>query len=276
MDIGTNEKNIMSKEKYNEILMKWQTGRLTDEESSMLKTYRVDNAIILAAGYSSRCLPLSNIIPKCLFRVHGEVMIERQIQQLLEVGIKDIIIVTGYKSELLEYLQEKYNVKFVYNEEYCSKNNLYSLWKVRKFLSNSYICAADNYYEENVFRPYVYESYYSCKYSDSYLNEYFVETNDDDYIVKVKNGGKNGWYTMGPAFFSKAFSDKFIELFEHDYQNEKYFDKTWDDYQMLHVRELPLLKEEHGEEVLEFDRIDEFVQYDKSFTDYMTKMMSEQ
>ena len=69
---------------------------------------------------------------------------------------------------------------------------------------------------------------------------------------------------------------QFIALLEHDYQNEKYFDKTWDDYQMLHVTELPLLKEEHGEEVLEFDRIDEFVQYDKSFTDYMTKMMSEQ
>lgn len=275
MNLEINEKNIMSKAQYNGLLKKAKKRQLTTEERLLLEAHRVDNAIILAAGYSSRCLPLSNIIPKCLFKVRGEIMIERQIQQLLEVGIRDIIIVTGYKRELLEYLQNKYNVKLIYNEEYSSKNNLYSLWKVRKYLSNSYICAADNYYEENVFKSYVYESYYSCKYSDDYLNEYFVETDDDDYIVKVTNGGKNGWYTMGPAFFSRDFSDKFVELFSRDYKNEEYFDKTWDDYQMIHVTELPLMKEEHGEEVLEFDRIDEFVQYDKSFTDYMTTMMRE-
>ena len=56
--------------------------------------YKVDNAIIMAAGTSSRFAPLSYEMPKALIEVKGEVLIERQIKQLLEVGIKEIYIVT--------------------------------------------------------------------------------------------------------------------------------------------------------------------------------------
>lgn len=41
---------------------------LSKEDEGKLKPYRVDNAIIMAAGYSARCMPLSNVMPK-LFRV---------------------------------------------------------------------------------------------------------------------------------------------------------------------------------------------------------------
>ena len=37
---------------------------LTEEELNKLKPYKVDNAIIMAAGYSARCMPLSNVLPK--------------------------------------------------------------------------------------------------------------------------------------------------------------------------------------------------------------------
>ena len=55
---------------------------LTEEELNKLKPYKVDNAIIMAAGYSARCMPLSNVLPKGLFRVKGEILIEREIRQL--------------------------------------------------------------------------------------------------------------------------------------------------------------------------------------------------
>ena len=57
---------------------------LTEEELNEIKPYKVDNAIIMAAGYSARCMPLSNILPKGLFRVKGEILIEREIRQLQE------------------------------------------------------------------------------------------------------------------------------------------------------------------------------------------------
>ena len=75
--------------------------------------YSVDNAIIMAAGLSSRFAPLSYEKPKALIEVHGEVLIERQIRQLIEAGIPEIVIVTGYKAEMFAYLQEKYGVKLV-------------------------------------------------------------------------------------------------------------------------------------------------------------------
>ena len=56
---------------------------------------KVDNAIILAAGTASRFAPLSYEIPKGLVEVKGEILIERQIKQLKESGIPEIIIVTG-------------------------------------------------------------------------------------------------------------------------------------------------------------------------------------
>ena len=44
--------------------------------------YKVDNAVIMAAGISSRFAPLSYEKPKALIPVKGEVLIERQINQI--------------------------------------------------------------------------------------------------------------------------------------------------------------------------------------------------
>lgn len=44
------------------------------------KKYKVDNAVIMAAGMSTRLAPLSYETPKALLNVHGEVLIERQIR----------------------------------------------------------------------------------------------------------------------------------------------------------------------------------------------------
>lgn len=76
---------------------------------------KVDNAIIMAAGTASRFAPLSYEHPKALIEVRGEVLIERQIRQLHEAGIKKIVVVTGYKAEQFEYLKSKYDVKLIYN-----------------------------------------------------------------------------------------------------------------------------------------------------------------
>lgn len=85
--------------------------------------YKVENAIIMAAGLSSRFAPLSYEKPKALITVKGEVLIERQIRQLKEAGIHDIAIVTGYKKEKFEYLKEKCQVTLIENPEYATRNN---------------------------------------------------------------------------------------------------------------------------------------------------------
>ena len=72
--------------------------------------YQVTNAIIMAAGTASRFAPLSYEKPKGLAVVKGEVLIERQIRQLKEAGIEQIILVVGYKKEEFYYLGNKYEV----------------------------------------------------------------------------------------------------------------------------------------------------------------------
>ena len=86
-------------------------------------SFIVDNAVILAAGFSSRFAPLCAERPKALIPVRGEVLIERQICQLREAGVKDVIVVTGYKKEAFEYLRDKLGVILVENPEYARRNN---------------------------------------------------------------------------------------------------------------------------------------------------------
>ena len=70
-------------------------NKVTTKGYEALKPYKVDNAIIMAAGRSRRCMPLSNYLPKGLFEIKGDTMVERQIKQLKDVGINEIIIVVG-------------------------------------------------------------------------------------------------------------------------------------------------------------------------------------
>ena len=93
--------------------------------------YKVDNAVIMAAGASSRFAPLSYEMPKALIPVRGEVLIERQIRQLQEAGVPEIIVVTGYKHECFDYLADKFHVKLVHNPEYHVRNNHSSIYAVR-------------------------------------------------------------------------------------------------------------------------------------------------
>lgn len=74
-------------------------GTVTPTGFEALHPFKVDNAVIMAAGLSSRFAPISYEKPKGLLRVRGEILIERQIKQLREAGINNITIVVGYKKE---------------------------------------------------------------------------------------------------------------------------------------------------------------------------------
>ncbi len=58
--------------------------------------------IILAAGQGNRLKPLTENTPKCLLKVGGLPILHRQIESLQKHGIKDIIIVVGFMSEMVK------------------------------------------------------------------------------------------------------------------------------------------------------------------------------
>lgn len=227
---------------------------------------KVDNAIIMAAGLSSRFAPLSYEHPKALVKVKGEVLIERQIKQLKEAGIHDITIIVGYKKELFTYLIEKYNIEIVENPEYSQRNNHSSLYYVKEKLANTYICVSDNYFTENIFKSYVQHSFYSSVYKEGQTDEWVIQTDNKDLITDVSIGGENAWVMLGHKYFTKDFSKKFIEILESVYDLEATKPLLWESIYLDHIDELDLYIQKYPKKVIyEFDSLADLRKYDESY-----------
>lgn len=115
-------------------------------------------AIILAAGFGSRLRPLTNDVPKCMVEVNNVKIIEKQLSNLISNGIKlkDIVIVTGYKTEKLEnYLNQVYKgINIIVNKDYETTNNMYSLYMTKDFVKNDefLLMNADVYYDNDIIK----------------------------------------------------------------------------------------------------------------------------
>lgn len=111
-------------------------------------------AVILAAGLGSRLRPITNEVPKCMVPVNGIRIIDKQIDNLLKAGIKDIFVVSGYKHEVLDsHLKERYPfIQIVYNQRYDQTNNMYSLYLTLKYIKGNefLLMNSDVYYDDSI------------------------------------------------------------------------------------------------------------------------------
>lgn len=256
-----------------------KSGKLTESGYEALSPYKVDNAIIMAAGRSRRCMPLSNYLPKGLFEIKGDTMVERQIKQLHDAGIKQIIIVVGYLKEKYYEMAKKYKDLIVIdNTEWEEKNNISSIYAAKDYLKNSYICCSDNWFAHNVYCDYVYDSYYACKYTDEFLDEYCVKSTDKEgYMTSVKKGGEKCWYTIGEAFFNKEFSAKFVDYMVKEYYDPEVKYMLWDDFQIRHIDDLKLkVKGYSDDECKEFDTTEDILQFYPNFKDFIEQFFAEE
>lgn len=228
--------------------------------------YTVDNAVIMAAGASSRFAPLSFERPKALIEVRGEILIERQIKQLHEVGISDVHIVVGYKAEQFDYLREKFGVNIIRNDEYLTRNNHSSIYAARKVIRNTYICSADNYFTRNPFEKNVDENYYAALYAQGNTNEWCMQTDGDGYICSVDVGGCDSWYMLGHVFWSEAFSRTFLNILEAVYQAPETRNLFWEDIFAKNLSVLKMrLRKYSSDFIFEFDSLDELRMFDPSY-----------
>ncbi len=202
--------------------------RLTAQGAAYLEPYRVDGAVILAAGFGSRFVPLTFETPKGLLEVFGERMIERQIRQLYEAGITDVTIVVGYLKEKFEYLIDKFGVKLIYNPEYASKNNLASVHFAANAMKerNMYLLASDHWMRVNPFHEYECFSWYASAYMDGDTSEWCFALDKKGKVLDVTEGGRDSWVMYGPAYLSREFLEKFLPVLELYYRlpgTEQYY-----------------------------------------------------
>lgn len=232
---------------------------LTEKGMALLLPYKVDGALIMAAGFGSRFVPLTFEMPKGLLEVFGERMIERQIKQLHSVGITDITIVVGYLKEKFEYLIDKYQVKLLYNPEYSSKNNLATIYHAREVLRgrNMYILSSDNWLRDNMFHAYECGAWYSTSYMEGNTSEWCVKTNKKGRISSISVGGHDSYALYGPAFFSREFSMEFLLIIEDYYHRPGTEQFYWENALMEHLQELALFSNPQPEnQVYEFENLE--------------------
>ena len=244
-----------------------RTGNPTAAGRAALEPYRVTNAVILAAGAATRFIPLSLELPKGLYEVRGERLIERQIEQLREAGIDDITVVLGYKKEMFFYLREKYRVKFVFNAAYNVKNNIESIVLAKDALRNTYICCCDDYFPQNPFRRWEYRPFVSGYETDRRENEMYAETDADGRILRMRPGQDGGLVLMGHAYWTRDFAQAFLSLAEADRELGIYDAFFWEWLVKDNLESLPPLyfRAYDPDAIFEFDSLAQLRAFDERY-----------
>lgn len=265
------KKSLQKQEVFNYLiqagLIAKNGSKITDTGLEALEPYRVNNAVILAAGASTRFIPLSLEQPKGLFEVKGEKLIERQIQQLQDAGIKNITIVLGYKKEMFYYLEDKYGVNFIINESFNIKNNIESLYLAKEKLRNTYICVSDSYFVENPFNQYEYQTFNAGISIKKKTNEMYVDTDENGKIIMMEKYRDSGKVLFGHSFWNEDFSNAFIKLMEADRTVGKYNQSFWEWMVKDNLNNLPsfYFKEYEEGNIYEFDYFEDLRRFDSQY-----------
>ena len=178
---------------------------ITEKGRSLLKANKPKQAIILAAGFGMRMVPINHETPKAFLEIDGQPLVERLICQLQEVGIHDIKIVVGFMKEQFDYLIDKYGVQLIVNPDYARKNNLHSLALASRYIDNAYIVPSDVWCEKNPFS--INELYSWYMVSEIIESESDVRVNRKKELVRVTDG-KDGNSMVGISYLCGSVADQ--------------------------------------------------------------------
>lgn len=216
--------------KVNQIISKLKQEKFIDENNNItlktrnyLKKHHPRNAVILAAGYGMRMVPINTEEPKGLLEVKGETLIERLISQLHEVGVQNIKVVVGFMKEHYEFLIDKYNVKLVVNSHYKDWNNIYSLFLVKDDISDTYVLPCDVWFEKNPFSTIEDESWYLFGEEQVPGSNWQVKNNE-----KVRFNSSKGNKMIGLAYLNEMQGKNISKLLEKSIE-EKQYASFWED-----------------------------------------------
>lgn len=202
-----------------------ESCRLTSEANEQMQRNTPRRAIILAAGFGMRMVPINKETPKALLEVNGERLIERLIHQLHETGIYEIYVVVGFMKDAFAYLVDTYGVELVTNDNYAVRNNLSSAALVADKLDNAYIVPCDVWCDRNLFRRHEMNSWYMV--SDLVDDSSDVRINRKMELVRIEK--KNGGNAMiGLAYLSPDDAAAIRKRIIHMAQKPEYDGVFWE------------------------------------------------
>lgn len=217
-------------------------------------------AILMAAGMGTRLRPLTENTPKSLIEVNGMSLLERQIINFKEVGIDEIIVLTGYLHEKFNDIVEKYNLIKVINDKYDVYNNIYTMYLVRQYLRDAFVIDADNYITRN-FLPQTKPStslYYSaCK--ENIEGEWILKHDDNGRIFGVdigKNGDEPSYIMSGASYWTAKDGALIAKKVEEAIDKGDFRDLYWDSIAVDNLKNMDVFIEKiNSDDIFEIDSL---------------------
>ena len=203
-------------------------------------------AVILAAGMGKRLKDLTENNTKCMVRVNGVTLIERMLWQLERLNLERIVIVVGYKKDILiEYIRGLHietPIKFVENAIYDKTNNIYSLALAKNYLleTDTLLLESDLIFEDSILRDIVEDERDTLALVDKYeswMDGTVVKISDRDEIVDFVPGNKfifedipQYYKTVNIYKFSKHFSETqyvpFLDAYSKALGDNEYYEQV--------------------------------------------------
>ena len=228
-----------------------------EEETKIMSSL---TALILAAGYGSRIADVTTD-PKSLLTINEKTLMDWHFESLASVGVKDVVVVTGYKREVLEDYLDKFksnfNLQYAINDDYKVKGNTFSLFfGLEKVESDFLLFDADLIYETQILRAFV---------MDRHANQILVgESSIDDIECAKTMIDANGFVRMtidkrvvtaserekykfageaiGILKFSKGYRDDMFSECKKFLSDEKNISKNWEHVmnEFLHTHDMEI------------------------------------
>ena len=215
-------------------------------------------AIILAAGMGKRLKDLTKDVTKCMVKVDGVALIDRMLHQIEKLSLSKIIVVTGYKGDILkEYIGTlgiKTPVEYIVNPIYDKTNNIYSLALAKDKLceDDTLLFESDLIVEDSVIDSIVSDPRETLALVDKYeswMDGTCVKLSEDDTIEAfiTKNNFKFAeikeyYKTVNIYKFSKHFSQThyvpFLDAYQSALGQNEYYEQVLKVITMLDAPEI--------------------------------------
>lgn len=232
-----------------------------------LEPYRVKRAVLLAAGFGSRLVPITLNTPKPLIRVHDKRIIETLLDAIVAAGIEEIYVVRGYLAEQFDILLKRYpQIRFLENFAYNETNNISSMECARFLLANAYVLESDFFLSNpKLITKYQYQSNYLGIPVD--ITDDWCFVTKGDVIEEVNIGGTSCYEMVGISYWTEEDGNRLAKHIDDVYRAPGGKERYWDlvpltyhkDSYEVHIRPCS------AEDIVEIDTFNELKAIDKTY-----------